>query len=87
MRLAGQPVYEALLETAGASGLSPADWIARHLPRNKRDKLSKEGLADSLECLLRHAGSIDLGRPTGIENEQIDADLAREYETTHEDES
>lgn len=30
-------------------------------------------------------GSVDLGYPTGADNESIDADLAREYSSTHED--
>lgn len=31
-------------------------------------------------------GSVSLGHPTGSDNESIDADLAREYGSTHEDE-
>jgi len=31
-------------------------------------------------------GSVSLGQPTGSDNESIDADLAREYGSTHEDE-
>ena len=30
-------------------------------------------------------GSVDLGYPTGADNESIDADLAREYGSTHEE--
>ena len=30
-------------------------------------------------------GSVDLGYPTGTDNESIDADLAREYASTHEE--
>jgi hypothetical protein len=30
-------------------------------------------------------GSVDLGYPTGADNKSIDADLAREYEGTHEE--
>ena len=37
------------------------------------------------ERFERHLGAIDLGYPTGVDNEQIDADPAREYATTHED--
>ena len=33
----------------------------------------------------RHFGEIDLGYATGVENAQIDADLARDYAATHED--
>ncbi|HLW66463.1 MAG TPA: antitoxin family protein [Gemmataceae bacterium] len=32
-----------------------------------------------LARLLAHAGAADLGKPTGADNEGIDADLAREY--------
>lgn len=32
-------------------------------------------------------GMASLGHPTGLNNEQIDADLAREYANTHEDEN
>lgn len=31
-------------------------------------------------------GSVSLGHPTGSDNESIDADLAREYGSMHEDE-
>ena len=30
-------------------------------------------------------GSVDVGHPIGIKNEDIDEDLAREYANTHED--
>ena len=30
-------------------------------------------------------GSVSLGKPTGLDNETIDADLAREYGDPHED--
>jgi hypothetical protein len=32
-------------------------------------------------------GSVSLAYPTGIDNEKIHADLAREYANTHEDEN
>jgi hypothetical protein len=38
------------------------------------------------QCSLRELfGSIDLGYPTGADNESIDADLAREYASNHEE--
>lgn len=33
----------------------------------------------------RHFGAINLGDATDIDNESIDADLAREYASTHEE--
>ncbi len=38
-----------------------------------------------LARIMTHAGAVDLGRPTGADNESIDADLAREYGSSHED--
>jgi hypothetical protein len=42
--------------------------------------LSAEAEAEAQQRLLRYAGAIRLGHATGIENEAIDADLARAYE-------
>jgi hypothetical protein len=33
----------------------------------------------------QHAGAVDLGKPTGANNESIDADLAREYGSSDQD--
>ena len=38
-----------------------------------------------LARLLAHAGAVDLGKPTGADNTSIDADLAREYGSSHKD--
>ena len=40
---------------------------------------------DSRGTLRELFGSVDLGHPTGADNERIDADLAREYASTHEE--
>ena len=37
--------------------------------------------------ITRLFGKVDLGYPTGANNESIDADLVREYINTHEDEN
>lgn len=78
-------IYEGLIQAAHAGGLSPADWIARKLPANRQAPVSDEARAAALERLLQHAGTIRTGRPTGTDNEQIDADLAREYGDPHEE--
>jgi hypothetical protein len=41
--------------------------------------------AADLARLLQHAGAVDLGQPTGANNEGIEADLAREDGASHED--
>lgn len=76
-------VYAALVEAARADGVSPTEWIEGKLPRPAVGTRSDQERSHALERLLRHAGAIDLGHPTGTENEQIDADLAREYGETH----
>jgi hypothetical protein len=60
------------------------EWLARQAPRPP----SPGGNADreaALSRLMRHAGAADLSRPTGADNDSIDADLAREYSSSHED--
>ena len=39
--------------------------------------------AADLARLMAHAGAVDLGKPTGTDNESIEADLAREYGSSH----
>lgn len=46
-----------------------------------------ESLPKRDERLRRHFGAVDLGKPTGIDNEGIDADLARAYGDTHAQEA
>ena len=60
------------------------EYLAQHAPK-PRPKLSEEELREARQRLLRHAGAASLGYPTGADNESIDADLAREYGSTHEE--
>jgi hypothetical protein len=82
-----EPIYNRLIAVSRANGVSPVDWIAAKLPNGPIAHPSESDQSSALERLLRHAGSISLGYPTGTDNEAIDADLAREYGDTHEDES
>lgn len=76
-------VYGALVEAARASGISPADWIAARVCRQAiMSPPSAEARRAALEAMRRHVFS--LGHATGLDNEQIDADLAREYGNTHQ---
>jgi hypothetical protein len=76
-------VYEALLDAARARGIAPEDWIAEQLspcqsqasPPTSRTTAKDRQTA--LDRLLQH--TVSLGRPTGADNERIDADLARAY--------
>jgi hypothetical protein len=75
-------VFQSLTELAAQAGQSPEDWV---LAQVKAAAPTAAQRAEGLARLLRFAGSVDLGRPTGIDNAQIDADLAAEYGDSHED--
>lgn len=50
------------------------------------NKPETNGEAESTGGIREMFGSVSLGNPTGSDNESIDADLGREYGSTHEDE-
>ena len=60
---------------ASADGATPGEWISRNLSKIVRKPD---------ERLRRHFGSVDLGAPIGIENVQIDTDLACGHGSRHE---
>jgi hypothetical protein len=49
--------------------------------------LSEQECAEAMARLMWHAGAVNLGHPTGVDNESIDADLAQEYGSRHEGET
>jgi hypothetical protein len=56
------------------------DELANPAPvAQARSPLSAEQRQVALAELLRHAGAVHSGNPRSADNEQIDADLAREY--------
>jgi hypothetical protein len=64
------------LRRAGArDGRTIEQWVTRRLPMAAPPD---QDHAAALERLLKHAGSIDLGRPTAENNRSIDEDLASE---------
>ncbi len=64
-----------------------AEWIAKYRRPPPRPQLTEEELQAARERFRRHIGAVSLGHPTGADNESIDADLAREYGSTHEEEA
>lgn len=68
-----EPEFAAVAELAAGAGTTPerlvAAWVRSRLPRQP----APPGRLESL------FGSADIGHPTGIDNDAIDADLAREY--------
>lgn len=74
-------LYAVLQQQAETAGVSVSEWIAVTLeqtaaPVNQRTEAEKEA---ARQRFLRHAGAIDLGYPTGTDNQSIDADLIRAY--------
>jgi hypothetical protein len=51
-----------------------------------RKPLSEEEKRLAEERFARWIGAVNSGNPNSADNEQIDADLAREYGATHDDE-
>jgi hypothetical protein len=74
-------VYTALMEQATNAGVSISEWLAVAL--EKQSGLLKKQQTDTSEearqRFRRHAGAIDLGYPTGANNDSIDNDLVRAY--------
>jgi hypothetical protein len=72
--------FEVLSQQAAATGKSLAELAASaveqaYSPARQTSVDPATSRADFERCF----GSIDLGRPVGIANPAIDADLAREY--------
>jgi len=83
-------VYEACQQIAAQYGRTEEEvvleWLAKRA-KKKRPKLTEEESRVAWERLQRHMGAENLGYATGADNESIDADLAREYGSTHEEEA
>lgn len=54
------------------------EGVAKKPLSEEEDRIAEERFA-------RWIGAASLGHPTGADNESIDADLAREYAATHEE--
>ena len=81
--------YATLQHEADTTGLSPAELAAQSIEQRygtETSSATQDQVAsqDARERFERHLGEVDLGRPTGADNANIDADLARVYADTHE---
>jgi hypothetical protein len=74
-------VFQPLARAAQQAGQTLEQWATAQL-RSSAESSTRH--AADLARLLAHAGAADLGKPTGADNERIDADLAREYGSSHE---
>ena len=82
-----ETIYRELIRASEASGNTPAGWIQERLPKNC---VAENGIEPSNEEIAAADAALDscivsLGNPLGTDNEQIDADLAREYGEDHGD--
>ena len=86
-------VYTIIQRQAEAAGTSPAHWLAKTLerqysPPHTRQSVGAQRTAAeqqaARERFERHFGAVDRADAIGADNEQIDADLAREYTDAHE---
>ena len=71
----------SLRRAAAQEGVSVEQWVTRRL---RMAAPTDQDRSAALERLLKHAGTIDMGRPTGSDTWSIDADLAREAGGSHE---
>jgi predicted transcriptional regulator len=82
-------IYAAIDRLARSGGTTVAGWLSKALrdpegllhhslraPAALADDARQQAARDRFE---RHFGEVDLGRPTGVDNVGIDADLARAY--------
>ena len=77
--------FEAIQQQARSVGSSPAALVKELLERQYRSlSLSDDEKQKARIRFENYFGSVDLGHPTGADNEGIDADLARAYADTHE---
>ncbi|MBE9080205.1 hypothetical protein IQ241_23445 [Romeria aff. gracilis LEGE 07310] len=75
-------VYADLQRKAAAAGLTPTEWVIAALGQNdalKGDSRSPEQLEEARQRFRSFAGAFGPGCAADIDNEGIDADLARAY--------
>lgn len=82
-------LYEAFRQVAAKNGTKTEEvalkWLAQRTPA-RRPYATEAERQSARERFRRHAGAVNLGFATGADNESIDADLAREYGSVHEEE-
>jgi hypothetical protein len=76
------------IEKGKVLALEPIDEIyeGREVTITLPDKSKTNGEPKNTGSIREMFGSVSLGHSTGSDNESIDADLTREYGSTHEDE-
>jgi hypothetical protein len=89
-----EAIYAALQRRARSADQSPAEAAAAALEQcfgatdstpTHGHVMSEADKQAARQRFERHFGAVNLGHATGIDNEGIDADLARSYADTHEE--
>lgn len=78
--------WAALCRAAAAAGTTP-EGLAEEAIQGRLGTPAEAATpaTDADDPFERLFGNVDLGYPTGSDNESIDADLAREYARDHEE--
>ncbi len=63
------------------------EWLARAAAERRKPKPPPTHRRAARAGLLEFAGAVNSGDPHSGDNDRIDADLAREYGATHEEET
>ena len=74
--------HERLIRAAIAEGVTPDQWIESRLPRQPVDQVG--AVPPEVRALLWQQ-VVSVPGAVGIDNESIDAELARAYADTHDD--
>jgi hypothetical protein len=81
-------LYKPLVKSAEAVGQPLNEWILACLrPLAQRPVLSEHERETAMAELMAFAGCVNSGEENAADNERIDADLARAYGDTHEEEA
>ena len=82
--------FEAIAREAAARGTTPSVVAASTLEQrfaggnNGRTEVTDAEMEEARLRFERHFGEVSVPNALGLDNEQIDADLAREYADNHE---
>lgn len=76
--------FIALQQAAVATGRTPSEEAASALEQRFGTPAARLTDQEARERFERHFGTVSFGYSGGVTNEQIDADLAREYGRTHD---
>jgi len=77
--------FSSLVDEASAVGKTPAELAAAVVEKTYSQPHAESPDANSARSQFERCfGSVDLGRPIGLSNESIDADLANEFESSPE---